>query len=175
MQNLAGNDQADEYIRRELERARIPVQDTEPHSGEVPYTLIGQLGDLAFTRAWYYWVVNGNVPLEVAQELFADPVGVTDIRVAGDCGCPPPEERIKWLTDEGKQIYPAEQQAEWDRIAKAHEFMQAEKDTIIFTDDPVAHGAKPFVTTYHVDTEIGLRIFVDTLKAHGLVPEPIPV
>lgn len=174
MQNLAGNEKADKYIRQELERARIPIKDTEPHGGEVPYTIIGQLGDLTFTRAWYYWVVNGNVPLEVAQELFADPVGVTDIRVAGHCGCPPPEEYTEWLTDDGKKIYPAEQQAEWERIVKAHDFMQAEKDGIIFADDPVAHGARAFVTSYHIDSEVGLRIFVDTLKEHGLIPEPTP-
>ena len=122
MENLAGRKDCDEYIRRELERCRIDIVEVELTRSEVPYTLEGRLGDFEFRRAWYYWVVRGSVPLEVAQEIYADPVGHTDIRVAGNAGCPPPEE--------------------W------------------------AH--RGFVELYHVDTEVGLRLFADTIKAHEL-------
>jgi hypothetical protein len=45
-----------------------------------------------FRRAWYYWMVSGYVPLNVAMEMYADPVGKKDIRVDGHCGCPSPDE-----------------------------------------------------------------------------------
>lgn len=123
MRNLAGSHHPDDYIRNELERARIPVVQTEAHSGEVAYSLIGKLDDLTFTRAWTYWVVNGLVPIEVAETLYDNPVGKTDIRVDGHAGCPPPTGR--------------------------------------------------FINSYHIDTEVGLRIFVDALRAHMLVDSNI--
>jgi hypothetical protein len=48
-----------------------------------------------FCRAWYYWIVTGFVPLHVAEELYADPIGKKDVRVSGHCGCPAPKEWIK--------------------------------------------------------------------------------
>jgi hypothetical protein len=128
MQNLAGNKKADEYIRRELERARISVALADPHNFEVPFTIIGRLGDFVFTRAWTYWVVVGRVPFDVAEELFSDPVGRTDIRVTGHAGCPSP--------------------AEWVGVGKP-------------------------VTSYHIDSEVGLRIFADTLRAHNLATDSV--
>ncbi len=74
-------------------------------------------------------MVNGPVPLEVAELLYADPVGRTDIRAAGHAGAPPPSD---WTT---------------------------------------AIDGDEFVTTYHIDSEVGLRVFVDTLKLHNLVPQ----
>lgn len=126
MLNLAGRGNCDEVIRRELTRARIPVVEVARVNREVAYSVMGKLGNLEFTRAWSYWVVSGPVPLNVALELYADPVGVTDIRVAGHAGCPSP--------------------ADWSRTT--------------------ASGR--FVETYHIDTEVGLRIFVDTIRAHNL-------
>ncbi len=127
MENLAGDKYCDTKIRRELERARIPVKEVTRAHTEVPYSLIGVLGDFQFHRAWYYWVVEGPVGLEVAEKMYEDPVGHTDIRVGGDAGCPPP---AKWAEDRG--------------------------------------GIK-YVMVYHIDTEVGLRVFADTVKAHGLV------
>jgi len=129
MENLAGNADCDVQIERELIRCGIEVIRGEKTNREVSSSIIGKLGEFEFVRAWYYWTVRGNVPLEVARELYADPVGKTDVRVAGHCGCPPPEE---WAM----------------RINEREE-------------------AK-FVTNYHIDSEVGLRLFADTLKLHGL-------
>ena len=65
--------------------------------GEVPASIKGVLNkgsDIVFTfvRAWYYWMVAGNVSLEVARIMYENPIGAKDVRVAGHCGCPPPEE-----------------------------------------------------------------------------------
>lgn len=55
----------------------------------------GRLYNTVFTRAWYYWVVCGvDMPLADANELYEDPVGRKDIRVAGYAGNASPE---KWV------------------------------------------------------------------------------
>lgn len=81
-----------------------------------------------FMRAWYYWVVMGSVPLEVAQEMYANPIGKKDVRIAGHAGRVAPEKPwIRW--DNGRWI----------------------------------------VTSYHIDSQEGLNLFVETVKKHGLL------
>lgn len=38
----------------------------------------------------------------------------------------------------------------------------------LFSDEPEKLGAQKYVTNYHIDTEIGLRLFADTIKKYGL-------
>lgn len=101
MKNLAGNSGCDPHIVAELQAAGIDlVHHTSPLKQEVPASVTGRLTKngkpvFEFTRAWYYWVVGGRVPLDVARELYANPIGATDVRVVGHCGCPPPED---WVT-----------------------------------------------------------------------------
>lgn len=174
MRNLAGNhEEADEQIRRELERARVSAAKAEPHFHEVPYTIMGKLGEFEFTRAWTYWVVDGPVPLEVAEELFADPVGRTDIRATGDAGCRPPSEWTTWLTPDGHEVAPTEQEAPITRIRGTIKDADVVFGHLLFSDDPASLGATQFVTSYHIDSEVGLRVFVDALRAHDLVKVPI--
>ncbi len=117
MINLAGIEECDVTIRIELEKAGIDIYNIkEPGRSEVPYTLYGGLGgkpldeegqgfmdrhgimvdtmkgfvSFTFERAWYYWVVKGYVPLDIAVEMYENPNGRKDIRVAGHCGCPHP-------------------------------------------------------------------------------------
>ncbi len=92
MKNLAGDKDCDGPIELELIRCGIEVVRDQPRDGEVPSSLRGALGKFSFRRAWYYWMVNGKVPLAMANELYEDPVGRTDIRVNGHCGCPAPGE-----------------------------------------------------------------------------------
>jgi len=123
MINLAGSKDANLVINRELKVCRIdPVEHTENVPGEVPTNLTGKLGPFEFHRAWYYWIVKGPVPLNVARKLYADPAGRYDVRAGGHCGCVEPE----------TQCY------------------------------------GNVVNTYHIDSEVGLRLFTDTLRKHGL-------
>lgn len=127
----------------ELERCGIPVQAADPGRDEVPYQHIGKLGAFTFLRAWCYWVVRGPVPLEVAKELYADRIGKTDIRVAGHCGCPPPEYPwVAYFAADGRRIY---------------------------SDNPAAEAVRAVVESYHIDTELGLYVFVNALRKHGVV------
>ncbi|MDD5650456.1 MAG: hypothetical protein PHF86_08590 [Candidatus Nanoarchaeia archaeon] len=96
--NLAGDVFCDYFIEMELKLVGIPVETVGLGNTEVPFTKFGfiEQGPFIFKRAWYYWVVNGPVPLDVANDLYADPVGAKDVRVVGHCGCPAPEQ---WTTD----------------------------------------------------------------------------
>ena len=126
MKNLAGNEDCDVYIREELEKAGITPFEILKGKSEVPYSVIGLLGhedfddqtvdffkrntcsiDLAsfhFRRNWYYWSVRGYVPLDVAEIIYANPNGVTDIRAAGHCACPHPDEQVDSILVCGYQV-----------------------------------------------------------------------
>lgn len=175
MINLAGNENCDRDIRRELERARIPVVEIPRVSHEVAFSLIGELGEFRFHRAWRYWIVNGPVPLKVARELYADPVGKMDVRVAGHCGCPPPDDWANYYDAEGKDLCvdaDGSQQKEGQRFIDKgfidpvewakHRFVATKEERDLLT-------VRAAVLNYHIDTEVGLRLFVDTIVRHGIV------
>lgn len=113
-----GTEETRAAVRAELGRVGIDYNGaTDPHAS---------LGRFKFNRRWRYWRIEGAVPLAVAQELYAHPVGRAGVRVFGDAGAPPPE---TWARD---------------------------------------HGAGLAVHRYDIDTREGLRLFVDTLRKHGL-------
>jgi hypothetical protein len=174
--NLAGVDPAvtDARIRGELQAAGIEVVEHEAllDHPEVHTHCAGKLGGFAFQRNWYYWVVRGRVPLAVAEKLYADPVGKKTVRVAGHCGCPPPEKWTNRYMPDGREVVPTSQKAEIDhfverlrekgRVAEAAEVLAG----IYFSDDPKA--GEPFVESYHIDSQEGLNLFVRVLRAEGV-------
>lgn len=165
MKNLAGNPNCDEDIRRELERCGIEIVASKPHRGEVPHSIEGRLGDFTFTRAWYYWVVNGPMPLAKAEELYADPVGKKDIRVAGHCGCPPPGAMAK-RHFEGKEIV---SEKEWAEIQTFSKSMREICERGLCTH-PDPESLPAFVESYHVDSELGLYILARAIKSLSIDP-----
>ena len=171
MKNLAGREDCDKFIEEELtkcgiELIRLPAR----LRSEVPASIIGRLGKFQFHRAWYYWVVQGLMPLEVAQELYADPVGKTDVRIKGHCGCPPPEERwITWLGKNGKRLLLLKERAEAVKVfEKRKDLLERFLSEFDFSENPSVEG-EAFIDSYHIDSELGLRIFADALKKHNLV------
>ena len=162
MKNLAGVPECDDYIRVELEKARIAVVPCELTRNEVPYRLTGQLGSFTFRRAWYYWVANGPMPLELAQELYDDPIGKTDIRVAGHCGCPAPEGWVTYLTPDGYELVKESERPDFERCFKDTMVELMEKQKLRFSDDRARDG-KPVIDCYHIDTQEGLRLFADMI------------
>lgn len=108
--NPVVDEKVDKTILSELSIANIPVLTLPSHSRSgVPYKVMGVLtgknnfkvyqeifswynpdndftihAEFVFIRAWYYWVVKGFVPLEVANELYEDPYGRKSVRAAGD-------------------------------------------------------------------------------------------
>lgn len=161
MKNLAGDPNCDADIRRELREAGIGLINEDRTKTEVPSTISGEFGVFKFTRAWYYWIVEGKMPLEVAKELYEDPVGRKDVRVAGHCGCPSPDEPwIEWYDSEGRRIFP---------LSKKHkDFSHEEAGYQVFFKDPSKVG-KGYIPLYHIDTEEGLRLFTDAIRKHQLL------
>lgn len=173
LRNLAGHINPDFAIEEELRRCRIGAIRGERSAGEVGASITGWLGPFRFRRAWRYWMAEGRVPLHVAEELYADPVGVTDIRVSGDCTCPAPsDDHVKWYGDDGVRLLDFSQREEGERFLESRSPSLREASMRIlaenrFVEDPSVVG-RGFVDLYHIDTEIGLRLFADTLRRHGL-------
>lgn len=174
LRNLAGHINPDFAIEEELRRCRIGAIRGERSAGEVGASITGWLGPFTFRRAWRYWVAEGRVPLHVAEELYADPVGITDVRAGGDCACRPPEVWAEWYdevdgndTATGKKLVPMSEKAKCDVFAASMPSFRESMAAYLFVDDPKSYGVG-YVTTYHIDSEIGLRLFADTLRKHGL-------
>lgn len=110
MINLAGKTDCDIKIREELELAQVPLF-TYTHDRklghatlEVPWTVFGMLEGFIFTRAWYYWIVEGRMPISVAREIYHKDVGKKTVRAGGHCGCVPPEEQARWFDQYGNRL-----------------------------------------------------------------------
>lgn len=118
MKNLAGNREADTFIRAELEACGIEVISTGTEQrGEVPASFVGKIGPFTFRRCWYYWSVDGPMPLTAANEMYHHPDGRHDVRVAGHCGCPPPSEWIRSPREEFVDEYHIDTQTGLDLFA----------------------------------------------------------
>lgn len=163
MKNLAGNQECDKYIREELEKAGIRVIHGEKNEGEVPYTLTGQLSYFTFRRAWYYWMVEGDVPLEIAKEMYATEVGKKDVRVTGHCGCPPPEE---WAFPKNEVLF---ELGVYKKPSKKHPYGSGPTyGELAEMCNSGKINAPRFIQSYHIDSHEGLKLFADTIKKHKL-------
>ena len=171
LKNLAGVKTCDEDILEELKLARIPVEhvaEWKKYTGEVPYTKIGRLGGFEFRRAWTYWMVKCRVPMNVAREIYADPVCASDVRAGGHCGCVPPD-TVCNTYDQVNGLHVIKQ-AEYDRCKNEPLYAELIKEFIGDEDATKAgHDTMSYVTCYHIDSLLGLQVFVDYLRAHGLV------
>lgn len=172
MNNLAGSNKASKEVASELELAGIPaITNNDGWRNEVSTNVQGLLGGFHFSRAWKYWVVSGNVPLVVAQKLYENDLGKKDIRVAGHCGCPPPENPwLLWQTADGKKLVSSGEEDEFDLFIKSGYLDPSVKDGIIFANiEDFPKLGEAYVDLYHIDSQAGLNLFVETLKAHHLV------
>jgi hypothetical protein len=169
--NLAGHPSCDRYTRRELELARIEIVEGQPAKGEVETRLSGRLGAFTFRRAWYYWVVKGPVPIAIAREIYADPVGKEDIRAGGHCGRLPPDEYgVQYFDVDGRQLYVDAAGSERRTIAgliKRGTMKLGDFSDTCFVDSEAERdrlAARVIVDCYHIDSEIGLRVFADAVR-----------
>lgn len=164
MQNMAGRDDADRYVEHELNRCKIEMRERPLSNGEVKTSRYGVLQckgqEIVLTRGWAYWIVEGNVPYDLAVKIFEEDVG-KEIRVAGHCGAPHPDEWSKWMTPDGVEVLSMKQKEELDRYKDLVDYRR-----YTFTDTPEEVGAR-YVTSYHIDTELGLYIFANAVKAYN--------
>lgn len=156
----------DTQVEKELNEAGIEViQHTSLiEYSEVPTHFTGflrtGLGEFRFKRYWYYWSVEGRVPLSVAKKMYIDPVGKKYVRCGGHCGCPPPAGQARRYVA-GKQCVPASEREAFldvapERVGEFH-----------FTNNP--NEGEAFVECYHIDSQGGLNLFVQTVKAKTTV------
>lgn len=125
----------------------------------------GVFGDFTFTRNTRvgYWVVKGAVPLAVAEDLYADPLGHEDVRVAGHCGNPAPEDPwITWRSASGRVLAPKKSKADFAAMVDRGVMPQEIMDGYLFSDD--RSKATPTIDLYHIDSEAGLRLFADKIR-----------
>ena len=166
MINLAGVKAADKHIQGELYSAGIEIVRGELSKSEVPYSITGKLADWKFNRAWYYWMASAEdgkgLPLEVAAAMHEKKYPIIGerqpgnygqvIRVAGHCGCPHPRE---WAFPNDEVLH-----AELKKIGK-------ESATYGELADLCNTGviqAPRFVTSYHIDDQLGLNEFARVLR-----------
>lgn len=155
--------------RTALKAAGIPVVELDPFPGDrVGYT--GKLGPFTFTRSHsYYWIVKGPVPIDVANELYADYIGKKDVRSGGHCGCPSPSEYGQSLTAQnGKHVLAQKDVDEFRSFMLKGVIPTNALDRYVLPDTPEAVGAAYFVDLYHIDSQEGLELFADTIKKHKL-------
>lgn len=151
MINLAGHEDADPIVEEELFIAGVEiVRSSEPQTGEVRTRISGRLGEITFKRAWYYWMVDGDVPIGVARKIYAQkPYGARDVRVAGHCGCPAPEDpwieyqeasgkRVVILSDDDRRLFGRYDAGKLD--ASLTRVIKELKETTIYVD---TGGTKP--------------------------------
>lgn len=172
MINLAGCSRAvaNETVEAELHRCKIKSIEIEDNHPEVHTTIGGQLGVYTFRRQWYYWSVSGLVPLDIAEMLYADPCGRKDIRVGGHCGCPSPTSYgTVWIAPCGKKVLTTAEKTDCEsyigKETSLNRICQNILDNNLFADDPSQYpGVKGFVDGYHIDSELGLRLFADAVR-----------
>lgn len=162
MRNLAGSKDSDIWCSAELTAAGIPIEIVEKQYGEPQTRVKGRLGGVEFSRAWYYWIANGRVPLDVAQRLHADPVGRKDVRVAGHCGCPPPEEWARYYDGDERVCVDPDGKEEADFDACIASGVLTDEDKPRFAKS--ADGLMAHVESYHIDSAEGLRLFADAIR-----------
>jgi hypothetical protein len=180
MKNLAGHQKADETILEELYLANIPAIKVNHHQGEVPYSYVGKIGKWTFKRAWYYWIVSVEdgemgLPLKIALELHnrkhptKDEILGKIIRSGGHGGCLSPDEY-------GAQpIYNDELDKQLESIGYEKHYCEfINKDYISITVGEVSKlcnegklNVERYVDYYHIDEQIGLNEFANTIKEEG--------
>lgn len=191
MKNLAGVKDCDKDIRKELTKAKVEIKEVHDNKSEVPYTLIGVVGDWELRRLWYYWSARPikksgchGLPLDVALKLhnkkypseMFDDCDIENygdvVRAGGHAGGISPDDYV------GQPIYNAELVAE----CKALGIETHSLKSMGLGDDETEHPklnygemaklcnegkikAKRYVNCYHIDTQEGLNEFVRCIKA----------
>lgn len=133
-------------------------------------SMVGRFKNFLFRFQNYYWIVEGSVPILVANQMFKHPIGKTDIRVGGHCGClDPMDYGIKWTSADGREVIKTSEEIDFKKFEYLGgdwlpEIVQAK---YIFHDSPESIGAIATVNHYHIDSELGLYIFMMHVQRLG--------
>ncbi len=170
MINLAGNQNCDAVIREELMVCDIPLVYGARSGNEVPASITGKLGEFTFYRAWYYWVASGPMPLSVATEMYeTNPDWRKTVRAAGHAGCPHPKDWAKYYAEDGREILTRKDEADLigfldSESEQLKEIGRNALEEYVFADDPAAVAHTSVITEFHIDSQLGLKLFADTVR-----------
>jgi len=177
MINLAGVDTCDTDIKEELYIAGIEIINVVSN-GEVPSTIESRIGNWRLRRAWNYWVATVERPedgliLTDALELHNMPSPINNenkigyvIRCGGHAGAPSPDEYG------AKPIYDETLNQRLKKLGFEERYF--ESLNMNFIDINISQINKLFeegkldveryVDSYHIDTQIGLNLFVNFIS-----------
>jgi len=172
MTNLAGVKNADETILEELYLSGIEAVKIGRNNGEVPYSYVGKIGNWVLTRRWYYWsasvenkehglVLGDAISLYNKKNPINDEVLGVVIRAGGDAGCSEPNGYV------AQPVYNDELYAQLESLGYKKEYCDFVKEyhfsitvgemAALCNDGKI--DAKRYVSTYHIDSQIGLNEF----------------
>ena len=181
MRNLAGEKEADKYIKQELEEAGIRVLQGPKRGGEVPCSLTGKLRGWNLGRAWSYWVVNApygqGMPLDIATSLHFREYALEGdnqpktygqvVRVAGHCGCPEPKEWADIFDIGGIPLVvdPGGNQEQKFQGCLIRGEIKPNYEVPHFVRSLDNMVVRAFVSGYHIDTQEGLNEFARVVRS----------
>lgn len=172
MKNVAGCmaiEERDRILELELTRVGVPVARVDVTApSTVASHVRGSLGPFTFERGPAHWGVTGPFPLHVAEELYATPVGRTDIRADGRARGYPPAEFVHYFDAEGNELSSdptGEEGPAWDLMAEQLNLTTKRPRFVPDAADAAAHAV---VQSFHVDSELGLYLLVEAIGRHGL-------
>lgn len=180
-ENLAGKPTkyATNTVLNEIIRCGIISFNHNYFQDEVLSTYKGIWKNFEFIRAWRYYVVKGFVPINVACKIYQHPIA-NDIRVAGHCGCENPLSWVKWYTKFHK-IVGVLPSSELNNILNVYKtvkssFVHNACDQLLeenlFSDKPEEdYNSKGYIDLYHIDSELGLYVFMEFIKKYNLTGE----
>lgn len=156
----------------ELETAKIDVVanlNMLDHS-EVPTHLTGKYYDLTFQRYWRYWVVDGYMPLDFAQEIYATDIGKKYIRAGGHGQSLSPETQAKLLNIHDKRYVIDDDKYEnyCNDCKEFSSILNDLKTKFIRKSECSENDMKLYILSYHIDSQEGLNLFKEIAEKHSI-------
>jgi hypothetical protein len=179
MKNLAGDENCDKVIKKELSLTSLFIVE-EKGKGEVPYNYIGVMGPWIFTRAWNYWIATiakgkQGLPLDIAMKMHYEKrsdkpnmiLGET-IRPGGHCGCLPPDEygALPILTDELNNNLKKLGYEEINSTILNKKYIKITFEEISKLNKEGKISVPFYVNCYHIDDQFGLNSLVHVIIKH---------
>ena len=180
MKNLAGDSDCNNTIVKELTKSNAELVPNIYSTGEVPYSIIGKVGEWKLTRAWCYWVASTEgkgLPIHIASEMHEKkyPNHMFDdcetlvygevIRSRGHAGAPHPKEYgSELLTEDGiSVVLDVDGKIEQSYMKLSEQMIINIKKSMIFVKE-ILPEHKEYVNSYHIDSQEGLNEFIRVVK-----------
>ena len=151
----------DQAVRKELMDANIPVLTLPKYIDiEVKTHHIGILNGFIFYRAWRYWICEGDMPLDLAKELYATHKDLM-IRVHGHAANPEPTFQTSYNPTHDAMVRSMMDKMQAQGIAT--------KDIIQAVNQLPPDNENPrFVRAYHIDTCDGLEALAEFIRTKNI-------